>query len=204
MVQGIGKIPLDLSALDVDSASFSAHKIGGPRGAGLLYCRKDLEPLYAGGGQERGMRPGTENLSGALALARCLEGRLDPGSLQSDYRAAREREGALIRRLRGMDRCTLIPRDRQEDDPRFSPYIIQAAFRGIPGEVMARALDDDGFAVSTGSACSSGTGKRPILAAMGVDDRTAFEGIRISQGWSTTGEEVEALIGGLEKILKTR
>jgi cysteine desulfurase len=103
-----------------------------------------------------------------------------------------------------MERCTLIPRGRWEEDPRFSPYILQAAFKGIPGEVMVRALDDEGFAVSTGSACSSGTGKRPILSAMGVDAATAFEGIRISQGWSTTGEDVEALIGALAQILKTR
>ncbi|MDR3160995.1 MAG: cysteine desulfurase [Spirochaetaceae bacterium] len=204
MVQGIGKIPLDVPALDLDSAAISAHKIGGPRGIGLLYCRKDLEPLSRGGGQEGGMRPGTENVAGALALADCLERRLAPDALRAAFAAARDRERALIRSLRGMDRCTLIPRDREEDDGRFSPYILQAAFRGIPGEVMARALDDEGFAVSTGSACSSGTGKRPILTAMGLDERTAAEGIRISQGWSTTAEEVQALIGALEKILKSR
>jgi cysteine desulfurase len=204
MVQGIGKVPLDLGALDLDSASVSAHKIGGPRGIGVLYCRKDLPPLYSGGGQEGGKRPGTENLSGALGLADCLERRLAPEAFGAAYRAARERERTLIRRLRRLDRCALIPRDRQEEDPRFSPYILQAAFKGVPGEVMARILDDEGFAVSTGSACSSGTGKRPVLAAMGVDEAAAFEGVRISQGWSTTAEDVEALIGALEKILKSR
>jgi cysteine desulfurase len=204
MVQGIGKIPLDLTALDLDSASVSAHKIGGPRGIGLLYCRKDLEPLYSGGGQEGGKRPGTENTYGAQSLADCLERRLAPEAFQTAYKAARDRERTLIRRLRGMDRCTLLPRDRQEEDPRFSPYILQAAFKGVPGEVMARALDDEGFAVSTGSACSSGMGKRPVLAAMGVDEDAAFEGIRVSQGWFTTAEDVEALIEALEKILKSR
>ncbi|MFP3089074.1 cysteine desulfurase [Treponema sp. TIM-1] len=203
MVQSLGKIPLDLTALDLDSASVSAHKLGGPRGIGLLYCRKDLEPLYRGGGQEGGKRPGTENIAGALALADCLERRLNPDTLKGEYEAAACRWETLIRTLRGMDRCSLIPRDRGDRDPRFSPYILQAAFQGIPGEVMVRTLDDAGFAVSTGSACSSASGKRPILAAMGVDEKTAFEGIRFSQGWSTTAEEVEALINAIGEILKT-
>ncbi|MDR2028645.1 MAG: aminotransferase class V-fold PLP-dependent enzyme [Treponema sp.] len=203
LVQAAGKIPLDLAALDPDSASISAHKLGGPRGIGLLYCRKDLEPLYRGGGQEGGRRPGTENTAGALALADCLERRLKADTLGDAYEAASGRWETLIGTLRGMDRCSLIPRDRGDRDPRFSPYILQAAFRGIPGEVMVRALDDGGFAVSTGSACSPASGKRSILAAMGVDEKTAFEGIRISQGWSTTAGDVEALIAAIGAILKT-
>ncbi|MDR1108620.1 MAG: cysteine desulfurase [Spirochaetaceae bacterium] len=202
MVQAVGKIPLDLTALDVDSAALSAHKIGGPRGIGLLYCRKDLEPLYSGGGQEGGKRPGTENTAGALALADCLERRLAAAPLREEYEAAATRGELLIRGLRRLDRCSLIPRDRGERDPRFSPYILQAAFRDIPGEVMVRALDDAGFAVSTGSACSSASQKRPILAAMGVDEKTAFQGIRISQGWSTTAADGEALVEAIGAILK--
>ncbi|MDR2759695.1 MAG: aminotransferase class V-fold PLP-dependent enzyme [Spirochaetaceae bacterium] len=203
MVQAAGKIPLDLTALDLDSASLSAHKLGGPRGIGLLYCRNDLEPLYRGGGQEGGRRPGTENTAGAAALADCLEQRLNPVTLGGEYEAASCRWKTLIQTLRGMDRCSLIPRDRGDIDPRFSPYILQAAFHGIPGEVMVRTLDDAGFAVSTGSACSSGKGKRPVLTAMGVDEKTAFEGIRISQGWSTTAGDVEALAKAIGEILKT-
>ncbi|MDR0690060.1 MAG: cysteine desulfurase [Spirochaetaceae bacterium] len=203
MVQAMGKIPLDLRALDVDSASLSAHKLGGPRGIGLLYCRKDLEPLYSGGGQEGGKRPGTENTAGALALADCLEKRLDPDTLRREYEAASGRWKTLIHALRDLGRCSLIPRDRGEGDSRFSPYILQAAFEDIPGEVMVRVLDDVGFAVSTGSACSSASEKRPILAAMGVDEQTAFGGVRISQGWSTSIEDVEALINAIGEMLKT-
>jgi cysteine desulfurase len=203
MVQALGKIPLDFAALDVDSAAMSAHKIGGPRGIGLLYCRKGLEPLYTGGGQEGGIRPGTENTAGALALTDCLERRLPAAPLGEAYETASRRWETLIKNLRAMDRCTLIPRDREERDLRFSPYILQAAFHGVPGEVMVRALDDRGFAVSTGSACSSGSAKRPVLAAMGVDEKTAFQGIRISQGWSTADEDVEALLEALLAILGT-
>jgi cysteine desulfurase len=79
---------------------------------------------------------------------------------------------------------------------------VQAAFDGIPGEVMARALDDRGFAVSTGSACSSGKLERPVLQAMGVDEKTRLEGIRISQGWSTTDSDIQALLEALQNILK--
>ena len=73
LVQTAGKIPFDLQVWDLDSASFSAHKIQGPRGIGLLYLKKAIQPLYTGGGQERGIRPGTENLAGAASLTRALE-----------------------------------------------------------------------------------------------------------------------------------
>jgi cysteine desulfurase len=201
LVQALGKVPVDLTGWDLDSASLSAHKLGGPRGIGLLYLRKKLEPLYAGGGQEGGIRPGTENTAGALALARCLERRVP--AERAAYAAAAGRWKALIGALGSLDRCVILPRDRREEDGRFSPYILQAAFRGIPGEVMVRALDDAGFAVSTGSACSSGSASRPILAAMGVDEHTAFEGIRVSQGWSTTMDDIERLVRGIRKILET-
>jgi cysteine desulfurase len=180
----------------------SAHKLGGPRGIGLLYLRKPLETLYAGGGQEGGIRPCTENTAGALALASCLERRALPEIVGAEYREACRRWKGLINALKTLKRCSLIPEDREEEDPRFSPWILQAAFEGIPGEVMVRALDDAGFAVSTGSACSSAKGNRPVLAAMGVDAQRSFEGIRISQGWSTTTEEIERLIEAIQGILR--
>jgi cysteine desulfurase len=202
LVQAAGKTPVDLRSWDADSASVSAHKLGGPRGIGLLYLRKPVETLCAGGGQEGRVRPGTENTAGALALAECLERRARPEAAAAEYGRAAVRVKALITALKAMPRCTLIPSDREEEDGRFSPYILQAAFRGIPGEVMVRSLDDAGFAVSTGSACSSGGRDRPVLDAMGVDKTTAFEGIRISQGWYTAMEDVAALIEGINRILR--
>jgi cysteine desulfurase len=203
MVQAAGKIPADIPSWNADSASLSAHKLGGPRGIGILYLRKPLEAFRAGGGQEGRIRPGTENTPGALALAECLERRARPETAGAAYKEAAARWKVLISALKAMPRCTLIPRDREEEDRRFSPYILQAAFRGVPGEVMVRALDDAGFAASTGSACSSGGRERPVLAAMGVDEAAAFEGIRLSQGWHTAGEDVDALIEGIGGILKT-
>jgi cysteine desulfurase len=202
MVQGTGKIPSDLGGWDVDSASLSAHKLGGPRGIGLLYLRKPIQVLYSGGGQEGGIRPGTENVAGAAALADCLERRARPEKLRADYAAAASRFKGLIEGLKSFNRCSLIPEDRGAEDGRFSPYILQTAFDGIPGEVMVRALDDAGFAVSTGSACSGDKKERPVLDAMGVDERKSLFGIRISQGWSTTEQDTEALLEAIKDILK--
>jgi cysteine desulfurase len=198
MVQALGKIPLDLGG--VDSASFAAHKLGGPRGVGILYLRKPLETLAVGGGQEGGVRAGTENLRGALAFARVLE-RYAAAALVTPYHdAARARMRRLIERLQTKAGCTLIPACRSADDGRFSPYILQAAFDGFPGETLVRSLDDAGFAISTGSACHSKDARRPVLAAMGVDEKTAFEGVRISQGWTTGDEEIALLCDALERI----
>ncbi|GHV76189.1 aminotransferase V [Spirochaetia bacterium] len=202
LVQALGKLPLDINGWDLDSASFSAHKIGGPRGVGLLWLCKPLEVLDLGGGQEGGIRPGTENTAGAVALADCMERFAAPQAVEANVSAAKDRWKVLIRALRNIDRCTLIPEDRLDDDDRFSPWILQAGFRGIPGEVMARALDDAGFAVGTGSACSSRLHKRPVLEAMGIRGDLALEGIRISQGWSSSIEEIEKLIAAIVKILE--
>jgi cysteine desulfurase len=199
LVQAAGKVPLDISGWDLDSASLSAHKLGGPRGTGLLYLKKPLEPLYTGGEQEGGVRPGTENTSGALALAECLEKQAD--TLEEGRKKAEERWKRLIEGLKKTSRCVLIPEDREAEDSRFSPWILQVRFKDAPGEVMVRALDSEGFAVSTGSACSSSSPERPVLRAMGLDDAACLEGIRISQGRSTAMEDIEALLGGIEKVL---
>jgi len=202
IVQAMGKIPLDIPGWDIDSASVSAHKIGGPRGIGLLYLRKPLETLYSGGGQEKNIRPGTENIAGAIALAACLENHALPEKFTTEYAAARSRWRKLLTALKNIDRCRIIPGNRDIDDDGFSPYIVQAAFRDIPGEVMTRALDDLGFAVSTGSACSSSSPERPVLTSMGIEDNVSLEGIRISQGWSTTEEEIDLLLAAINEVLK--
>jgi len=210
LVQAAGKIPVDIPNWEIDSASISAHKIGGPRGIGLLYLRRPpdkggIDVFYRGGGQENGVRGGTENIQGAMALACCLEKIVRPEIVAANYGRAKARWKKLITSLTAMERCTLIPSQRaltETNDDGFSPYILQAAFKDIPGEVMARALDDLGFAVSTGSACSSSSPERPVLAAMGVEENLRMEGIRISQGWSTTDEEIDLLLNAIAEVLK--
>jgi cysteine desulfurase len=203
LVQAVGKIPVDISGWEIDSASISAHKIGGPRGIGLLYLRRpSSEVFYSGGGQENGVRGGTENTQGALCLASCLEKYAGAETVKAEYFRAKARWDKLITSLAAFERCTLIPRSRAGAQDGFSPYILQAAFKNIPGEVMARALDDLGFAVSTGSACSSSSPERPVLMAMGVEEKLRIEGIRISQGYSTTDEEIELLAEAVAEVLK--
>jgi len=223
LVQAAGKIPIDIKGWEIDSASISAHKIGGPRGIGLLYLRRpaeSFEAFYSGGGQEKGVRGGTENTMGAIALADCLSSFYNE-QLTMNYEKAHSRMNKLMTALAGIERCKLIPANRtaltaslsSHCSPLavncslltvhcFSPYILQAAFKDIPGEVMARALDDMGFAVSTGSACSSSSNERPVLAAMGVDEKLRVEGIRISQGYTTTDEDIDLLIEAIEEVLK--
>ena len=201
LVQALGKVPLDISEWDLDSASFSAHKLGGPRGMGLLYLKRPIESLYAGGEQERGLRPGTENTLGAVAIAELLERRAKVETVKAEAEKARERSKYLMGELRKIKRCRLIPEDRENEDKRFSPWILQLRFRDVPGAVMVRALDDQGIAVSTGSACSSSSPERPVLASMGFDEAARLEGFRISQGWITDKSDIDALLSGLEKAL---
>nr|AGS52930.1 cysteine desulfurase [uncultured bacterium contig00019] len=202
LVQAAGKINIDISKWEIDSASISAHKTGGSRGIGLLYLRKPIEVFYKGGGQENGIRGGTENVQGAIAFAGCLEKFAHNETVKANYENAKKRWKRLISSLSAMERCTIIPSQRTAEDERFSPYILQAAFKNIPGEVMARALDDLGFAVSTGSACSSSSPERPVLAAMGVEENLRNEGIRISQGWSTTDDDIDLLLDAIAEVLK--
>lgn len=206
MVQAAGKTPLDPRGWGIDSAALSAHKLGGPRGTGLLWLKKPLPALVRGGGQEGRIRPGTENTAGALALARVLERRAEAPALEEARRGAAERMAALMAALRRTGAFIPIPADRKDEDGRFSPWILQCAFYGkggrvIPGEVLVRALDERGFAVSTGSACSAGTRKRPVLEGLGLPRETALGGIRISQGWTTTGQDVEELARAVGELL---
>ena len=211
-VQAAGKIPLDFHGWGIDSASLSAHKLGGSRGTGLLWLKSPLAPLFRGGGQERKIRPGTENTAGAMKLAEEMERHVVPlgknAELPPVYTEAAERMKTLLLKLQSTGFFIPIPKDRGEEDSRFSPWILQGAFRNrsgktIPGEVLARALDEKGFAVSTGSACSSRSVKRPVLEAMGLDEETSRGGIRISQGWSTTMEEIHSLAGAITALLNT-
>jgi cysteine desulfurase len=212
-VQAAGKIPLDLHGWGVDSASISAHKIGGSRGMGILWLKSPLTVLFRGGGQENKIRPGTENTAGAINLARVLEKKLGTAvtggtAFPSLYREAQERMKALMAALRDTGSFIPIPADRNDEDSRFSPWILQGAFRNnkgiiIPGEVLVRALDERGFAISTGSACSSAEKKRPVLDSMGLDKETSFGGVRISQGSTTTMEEINALTEAIAFLCRT-
>ena len=205
-VQAAGKVPVAVAEWGIDSASFAAHKICGPRGIGILYLRKPLIPPYLGGGQESGLRPGTENVAGALSFAAALEKYAAPEPCARYYaeaavRMAHFKEG-IASAAHG--RARVIPGIRTENEgPDFSPYIVQVSFDGIPGEVFARALDEKGFCISTGSACSATKTERPVLFAIGVDEKQRLEGVRFSQGYTTTLAEIDTLLNAVGDVLKT-
>jgi cysteine desulfurase len=205
-VQALGKVPFTLSGGLVTSAAFSAHKLQGPKGVGALWCAKALEPLAVGGGQEGGIRSGTENVFGIYAFARCAAAALS--SLDSRLASARVLEEKLLTGIKAIPGATPIPAARLPGDGRYSPWILSAAFPGLGGEVLVRALSDEGIAVSTGSACShtrKARGRR-ILDAMGLPEELSFSAIRISFGPATTAADIDRFLStaaDLYRRLKT-
>lgn len=196
-VQAVGKVPIDLSAPGIDSAAVSAHKIRGPRGCGLLYLARQIDPFVRGGGQEGGMRPGTENLAGIDALSRCLESSV--ASVAEPHAA--DAMARLIERSTAVRGVTIIPPSRAPRDGRFSPYIAQFTNDRLPGEVLVRSLSDLGFYASTGSACSTKKKTRHVLEAMGVDPPSRQNAFRVSIGPITSLDEIESFAKALETAL---
>jgi cysteine desulfurase len=193
-VQALGKIPLDLPALGVDSASLSAHKLRGPRGAGALYLSKTaaLDPVYRGGDQERGIRPGTENLPAIAGFRRAAEKAIS--DLESEGEKATGRMKSLAEELLRIPGAVIIPGSRLHSPSSYSPYILSLAFPPIPGEVLVRVLGEKGICISTGSACSSRKKDRDrVLRNMGVPGAVSHCAVRISTGSITTDQELQRL-----------
>lgn len=188
-VQALGKIPFKPETAGVDSAALSAHKIRGVRGVGALYLRAPIEPLAAGGGQERGIRSGTENLAGVLAFECAAKAAIV--GLEENYRRAQMLSDRLLGHVLEIPGARPVPEQRTAGDARYSPWILSLALPGLPGETAVRVLSDSGFDVSTGSACSSSRRKRRVLEAMGIPEALAFSSIRVSLGWSTTESEID-------------
>ena len=198
-VQALGKIPLDLETWGVDAASFSAHKIYGPKGAGVLYLRQGspFRSWILGGGQEKDRRSGTENVAGALGLA---------AALSICHECLEEEEERLLclreRFLAQLPNCSNKVKPLQLDGP-VLPSIIPLLAQGIDSETLVMALDSAGFAVSGGAACSSRNPEPShVLKAMGISDDVANGFLRISLGRFTESEEVDRLIAALPSILR--
>lgn len=187
-VQALGKIQFSLSGLDVDGASFSAHKIRGPRGIGALYLKKgDIQVLSKAGGQERGVRGGTENLPAIAAFRTAL--------LEDHHRESAERLCSRLRsELEGAGIRMLSPAEQH------SPYILSFT-TPLPSEVLTRMMADKGYCISSGSACSNNArGKAEgVILAMGFSSKDAGGAIRVS----FCGEESEESVSALaEEIIR--
>jgi cysteine desulfurase len=189
-VQAVGKIEVDVRTLGADLVLLTGQKLGGPRGAGALWVAPGtrLAPL-AGGEQERGRRPGTENLPGVAGLGAAIEAAVARRAEEA------ERIGALRDRLEA-GLLGAVPRARVNGAgaPRL-PGTSSIVFEGCDAEALLMALDLDGLCASAGSACHSGS-TRPsgVLVAMGLTDADARATLRFSLGWTTTVEEVDAAL----------
>jgi cysteine desulfurase len=184
-VQSPGVLPVDLRGWGVDFASFSAHKWGGPLGVGFLYLRRGLElpALMLGGGQEKGLRAGTQNAPGVYAAGVALR----------EAAAAQPETHAHLRTLNDrMTRLLAQPGVSANHTPQGSPRVTSFTAHGADGEALLMNLDMAGVAASAGSACSAGTMQPShVLSALGLSDADARASIRFSFGAATTLTEVE-------------
>jgi cysteine desulfurase len=201
-VQALGKTDFRPAGLGISSAAFSAHKIGGPRGMGALWTAYALEPLAVGGGQEGGLRPGTENLQGAWAFALAAEAAVS--RLPERAAAARALEARLFEGLERIPGAIPLPLGRRAGAEAYSPFILSAAFPGLSGEVMVRALADAGIAVSTGAACSSNARRkgRRVLDAMGLAPELSLSAIRISWGEGSAPADIDRFLEASSTIYR--
>ena len=198
-VQAAGRVPISFAAFDADYVTLSAHKLGGPQGAGALIAKDEapLAPLIHGGGQETGRRAGTENVAAIAGFGAAAEDAADLTDV-TRWTALRDRFEAELLRVAP---DAVIFGKRTLRLPNTSNFAIP----GLSAETALIALDLDGVAISSGSACSSGK-VRPshVLAAMGMDESVARCGLRVSFGWSSREDDVDALIAGLRRLMARR
>jgi len=195
-VQAAGKIPLNFRACGVHLMSLSAHKLYGPKGAGALIADASipLEPLLHGGGQERELRGGTENVAALVGFGKAAE--LARAELESRRVHLLWLRGMLEAGLAELGGVTIFARAAER-----LPNTVQFALAGIDGEALVMALDRRGFALSSGSACASGAGEpSPVLLAMGVDAERAKGAVRVSLGAGNGEADVARFIEALRTI----
>jgi len=198
-VQGFGRTRFDLQDLDVDSAAVSGHKIGAPQGIGALALkRKDgIKPILTGGGQEGGVRSGTENLAGAAGLARAAEAAFG-GAREEWDRLASLKE----RLLSGLEEKA---GEIRLNGPRKGglPHILNVSFPGVPAEVILHHLEEENIYVGTGAACSGRRkGGSHVLAAMGTPPWAAESAVRFSLGHTTTEADIDRVLEVLPPLLE--
>ncbi len=194
-VQALGKIPLDfrsLNAAGVHALTLSAHKLGGPKGSGALIVDKrvDLLPLIAGGGHERGLRSGTENVPAIVGFGlACAEAVVQ---LQESTQRIKQLRGELERGLLGQGASIFaLAAERL-------PNTVYFSLPGLDGETLVAKLDRAGFAVASGAACSSANPEPShVLLAMGVEPAQARGAVRVSLGPETTGAELAGFLQAL-------
>ena len=197
-VQAVGHLPIDVKADNIDMLSLSGHKFHGPRGTGVLYIRRGIAPanIIEGGGQERGKRPGTENLPGIMGMAAALDeavANMDAHTTQ--VCALRDK---LIEGLGKIPHCVL-----NGDPVNRLPGNVSFCFEGIEGEALLLLLDAKGVAASSGSACTSGSlDPSHVLLAIGRPHEIAHGSLRLSLCHENTDEEVEHILQAVPQVVE--
>ena len=196
-VQAVGHIPLNMNIIPADLLTSSAHKFGGPRGTGFLYIRRGthLPPLLEGGGQEMGLRSGTENTAAIIGMAATLKKRTD--AMAEEMFHKEHLRGLLIDRLlrRGLEFVI-------NSDDKHLPGLLNISFRDADGEMILHRLDLMGFQVSTGAACNSmSTEISHVIHAQGLPEKYAKGTIRVSFGPENTEDDAERLAEALGTIV---
>ncbi|WP_019533030.1 cysteine desulfurase family protein [Paenibacillus ginsengihumi] len=199
-VQAVGKLGVNPAAIGADLLSASAHKLRGPKGVGILYCREglELEPLLPGGGQEGGLRSGTENVPAIVGMAKALRMAMDERQ-QFLQRTAAVR-ARLVQCIDSLPQLALTGSRSPEE---MAPHIVHFSFPGMKAEVIVHALEQHGIYVSTRSACSSADNKPSrVLSAMGLDRSRAASGIRISFSAMETLDDADRLCDALRRTIE--
>lgn len=197
-VQGFGKFRIYPKKMNIDLLSVSSHKIHGPKGVGFLYVgdKVKIQPIIFGGGQQRGMRSGTENVPGVAGMARAAD--LMYASLDKDVDrlyALKERFITGLEKIDDVKVNGLIGRDS-------APHIVSVSVRGIRSEVLLHALEDRGIYVSAGSACASNKPQiSATLKAIGVERELLDSTIRFSFSVFTTEDEIDYTLKALEEMI---
>jgi len=193
--QAVGHIPIDVNDMNIDMLSFSAHKLGGLKGVGVLYKKAglQLQPLIHGGGQESGKRSGTENVAGIVSLGAALS---DVMSRMPHAETVRLRDKLIAGLLE-------IPKSKLTGDLiNRLPGIASFVFEAIEGESMLLMLDHFGICASSGSACSSGSlDPSHVLLAIGLSHETAHGSLRLSIGDHNTDEDIDYVIETLPGVV---
>lgn len=196
-VQAFGKIPVDVKTLGCDTYSMSGHKIYGPKGIGVLYVKNSLKisSLVIGGGQESGLRSGTENVPGILGLGKACE--ITYKEFDKEYEHAKKIKKYLAKKI-----------EENLSDYEFnntdysSPYITSVSFRDVRAEVLLHFLEQDEIYISTASACTSnGTHKSHVLEAIGINEKLSEGTIRICISKDIDEKEVDDFVEALKKYV---
>ena len=199
-VQTFGKVKVDVEELNVDLLSLSSHKVHGPKGVGALYIKKGVRitPLIHGGGQERGIRSGTENVPGIVGFGKACE--IANNNLEENYARLVKTRDEIIEKVLDAVPESYLNGDRNER----LPNVINFRFSSIEGESLILLLDAKGYQASTGSACSSKTLEAsPVLKALNLDDVDVLGSLRISLGSQTHFDDVDGLVEAIKESVAT-